>query len=415
MPISYILFKVMKLLKEHNKKTSISKGMLSRVIGEFLIESFLPDEVKQSLLADFDFDYDIEIILDNYAGYISNEDGMITLSPYAKIEVIDSLINESSMECDEELISIIDDFYDFNIPVLEMIGIKMEEDLYKRAIELEGNIETGYENLAFSEMCGNKEQDSTLNSLKKNIIKRRILFNQLKNSMSLEEYNDLYRYSIKKADLSGIDTLELKIENDEMDLIMETDPFHRALFFIDSGKELIFSESFYASNRFKGDEEKAKETFYMEVIDVINGRTNKNEYDDIDEDLIHAKYRLMYLLDMLYQDEVNYNGYIFLGDRRNNSNFIEDYSFMEEEIFYLIDEVFEYNDKQLANNIDFDYNNTIKAILIETYYRLTKDERVVEAIKNHPNYSKQYYHFTAGLFDNIINNGKKKIKKKEDE
>ena len=39
MPISYILFKVMKLLKEHNKKTSISKGMLSRVIGEFLIES----------------------------------------------------------------------------------------------------------------------------------------------------------------------------------------------------------------------------------------------------------------------------------------------------------------------------------------------------------------------------------------
>ncbi len=411
MPVSYILFLVMKILKEHDRKTAISKGVLSRVIGEFLIESYLPEEVKQSLLQDLDFDYDMEVLLDNYSFCLSNEDGMITLSPYVKMETIDGLLEESSFEYDEELINAIDEFYDFNIPVLEMIGIQMETELYKKAIELEENIETSYEDLALSEMYGDKVPDNVFNNLKKNIIKRKFLFNYLKCNFSLEEYNDLYRYSMDRADLLGIDTLELKIESDEMDLIMETDPFHRALFFIDSDKELIFSESFYASNRYSGDEEKEK--FYTKVIDVINSRLNKKEADDTDEDLIHAKYRLMYSLDMLYQDDNNYNGYLFIGDKNSILNGNEDYSFIEKEIFYLIDEVFEYTDEEIVNDISIDYSTSVKSILIETYYNLTKDERVIEAIKQHPNYGK--HHFVTGLFNNIINKNKRKIKRKEDE
>lgn len=411
MPVSYILFTVMKILKEHDKKTVISKEVLSRVIGEFLIESFLPDEVKKSLLEDFDYDYEIEMILDNYIYYLSNEDGMITLSPYTKIESIDNLLEESSVECDEELVSVIDEFYDFNVRVLEMLGIKMEEELYKKALELERDIETGYEDLALSEMYEDETKDSILNNLKKNIIKRKFLFNQLKNSMSLEEYNDFYRYSQRVADLLGINTFKTKIENEEFDYAIETDPFHRALFFVDSERELIFSESFYASNRYRVDEEKGKESFYTEVINTINSRLNKKENDDTDEDLIHSKYRLMYSLDMLYQDDNNYNGYLFIGDRK--TEYKEDYSFIEKEVFYLIDEMLEYTDEEVANDISIDYNNVVKSILIETYYNLTKDERVIDAIKHHPNYGK--YHFVTGLFDNIINKNKKKIKRKEDE
>ena len=414
MPVAYILFMMMKILKVHNKKTTISRGILSRVIGEFLIESFLPSEIKESLREDYDFDYEIERILDNYAGYLSDDDGMITLSPYTKLGTIDSLLDETSVDYDDELISVINEFYDFNIPVLEMIGIKMETELYTKAMELEQSIVAGYEEFAISEICDTKISDKDLNELKKDIIKRKLLFNQMKMSLSLQEYNDLYRYSLHRADLLGIDSLSLKIENEDMELTMETDPFHRALFFIDSNKDLVFCESFYAgNNEHRSDDEKEAEIFYIKVLEVIGKKINQKYYEIIDEDLVKTKYRLMYVMDMLYQDNANYNGYLFNGDRKVNVNGNESYSFIEKEIFYLIDELLQYTDKEIANDVMVDLSNIIKSILIEAYYELTKDERVVDAIKNHPNYGK--HHFVTDLFVNIIDEKKKKIKRKEDE
>lgn len=414
MPVAYILFTVMKILKAHDKKTAISKEILSRVIGEFLIESFLPDEVKDSLRNDYDFDYEIAMILDDYAGYLSEEYGIISLAPYTKIDTLDSLLEHSSAGNDDELISIIDDFYDFNIPVLEMIGIKMEAELYTKTMELEQSVVAGYEEFAISEICNTKISDKELNKLKKNIVKRRFLFNQLRMSLSLQEYNDLYRYSLHKADLLGIDSLLLKIEDEDMELTMETDPFHRALFFFDSNKELVFCESFYAgNNEHRSDEEKETEIFYTKVLEVIGKRINQKYYEETDEDLIKAKYRLMYVIDMLYQDNIDYNGYIFNGDRKINIRGDETYAFIEKEIFYLIDELLEYTDSEIANDIMVDLANNIKSILIETYYELTKDERIVSAIESHPNYGK--HHFITDLFNNIIDDNKKKIKRKEDE
>ena len=158
-------------------------------------------------------------------------------------------------------------------------------------------------------------------------------------------------------------------------------------------------------------EGKTKELFYIKVIDIINNRIKKEEYDATDNDLIYAKYRLMYALDMLYQDEENYNGYLFLNDRKNYINYNEDYCFIEKYIFYLINEVFMYTDNEMANDVSIDCANTIKSILIEAYYKLTKDERVIEAIKHHPNYGK--YHFITGLFDDMMKNCNNKTKKRE--
>lgn len=70
-----------------------------------------------------------------------------------------------------------------------------------------------------------------------------------------------------------------------------------------------------------------------------------------------------------------------------------------------------YTDNEMANNFGTDYDNTIKSILIETYYELTEDERVIAAIKNHSNYGK--YHFITGLFDDMMKNCNNKTKKRE--
>ncbi len=150
----------------------------------------------------------------------------------------------------------------------------------------------------------------------------------------------------------------------------------------------------------------------MAIIDIINSRTNSNEKMTADDDLVLAKYRLMYAMDMLFHEVGRFDYYLFM-NKRNNLEISGDYSFIEKDIFYFIDEIFEYNDKEIANSMGADYDNTIKSILIEAYYILTKDERVIEAIKQHPNYGK--HHFVTGLFNNIINKNKRKIKRKEDE
>lgn len=413
MPVSYILFTVMKILKEHNRKTTVSRDVLSRVIGEFFIESLLPEDVKQSLLQDYDFNYEIEMILDNYAGYLTDEDGMITLSPYTKIETINDLLEESSTLCDEELLSIIKEFYDFNVPVLEMLGIKMEKKLYENIMDLERDIEINYDELARCEINGEKVSDKAIYELKKSIIKRNFIFSQIKHGLDLDEYNDLYMYSKYRYNLENIDALPMKIENEDFDYIMESDPFHRALFIMDSNRDLVFTNKFYKSNKTDREEENNKERFFVGVIDTISEHTSKYDSDKTDEDLVLAKYRLMYAIDSICHPEGDYDGYLFMGNRRDFLSYSEDYSFIEKEIFYLIDEIFEYSDNEIANDIIVDYNNAIKAMLIITYYNLTKDERVIEAIKNHPNYGN--HHFTSQLFDSIVKNNKKKIREKEDE
>ena len=410
MPLSYILLIVMKILKEHKMKTTISKKQLGSVITEFLVESFLPDEVKNALLEDFDFEYELQLIMDNYGYYFYCEDNMIDLSPYTKISTIDNLLEEVSGEYDMDLIDIIDDFFEFNIPILEIIGIKIDTNLYQKCLEIEENIEKGYESLAKADIEMNKIPDNVLSKLKKNIIKRKIVFNQMKHSLSLEEYNDLRLYSAHVSDCLNIDIANFKIENEEINFTLEEDPFHRALFFNDSEKELVFAESFYADNKYKSDEFKNKEIFYTMVLDVIDSRVNREEYDDVDNELIFSKYRLMYVLDMLYQDEKKYNGYLFLNDRLPNKSLDNDYSFIEDEIFYLIEEIFEYNEMEM---VDYYYDNSIKAILIETYYDLTNDERVVTTIKKHFNNGKNY--FANQLFGSILNKSKKKIKRKEED
>lgn len=412
MPVSYILFTVMKILKEHNRKTTVSRDVISRVIGEFFIKSLLPEEAKKSLLQDYDFNYEIEMILDNYAGYLTNEDGMITLSPYTKIETINDLLDDSSTLCDEELLNIIKEFYDFNIPILEMIGIKMEKNLYKNIMDSERDIEINYDELARYEINNEKVSKKILYELKKGIIKRNFIFSQIKHGLDLDEYNDLYMYSKYRYNLENIDALPMRIKNEDFDYIMKNDPFHRALFIMDSNRNLVFTNKFYHSKEAEREEEKNKERFFTRVIDTISEHTSKYDSDKTDEDLVLAKYRLMYAIDSICHVEGDYDGYLFIGNKRDFSSYPEDYSFIEKEIFYLIDEIFEYSDNEIANDIIIDYNNAIKAMLIITYYNLTKDERVIDAIKSHHNYGNN--HFTSQLFDSIVKNNKKKIKEKED-
>lgn len=413
MPLSYIVLLLMKILKEHKKQTILLKKQISKVISEFFAEAPIPEEVKASLLEDFDFDYDLEILIDNFGGYFTLEGDHILFSPSITIDTLDELIEDEKINYDEELIDIIDDFFEFNVEIFDIIGIQIEKELYDNILNLERDIEESYDELARIEMSGDIISKKTLYNLKKNVLKRNIVFSQIKHSLTLEEYNDLYMYATYKYNLTNIDTLTPKIDNEEFDYVMEEDPFHRALFFIDTNKEIVLANKFYVGNDYQLEEELTKEKFYMNVLDTIDSRINKKEHDDLDDDLILAKYRLIYTLDSIYEREGKYNNYLFMGNKEDIVLEDEDYSFIKREIYFLIDEILEYTDKEMVNDYLVNFQNIIKSILIETYYNMTKDDIVIDMIVNHPNYKKD--HFISELFDNMIYKSKKKIKRKEEE
>ena len=412
MPVSYIFLVVMKLLKERNILPVLTNERFKKVMSEFIAEVPLSEEVMESFLQDYDYEYSILELLDTYAGYVTDEDGMLTMSPYVKIETLSNLIEEEASNYDDDLICVVDDFFEFNVQVFDIIGINIEKDMYTKAISLERDIELGYDEMARAKMCNDKVPNKSMQFLKKNIIKRNILLSQLRNSLSLEEYNDLQMYSSYMADLLGVDSLTLKIENEGLEWEAETDPFYRSLFFLDTNKERVFAESFYASNKYMDEEGENRELFYTTVLDVIDDKTSDVAAGELDDDLVLAKYRLMYAMDMIFHEAGRYDYYLFMNKRKKLSA-EGDCSFIERDIFYFIDEIFEYTDEEMINDIGIDYENTIKVILIEAYYELTKDKRVIEAIKNHPNYGRN--HFVTGLFDNLIKKSKKKLRKKEDE
>ena len=73
-----------------------------------------------------------------------------------------------------------------------------------------------------------------------------------------------------------------------------------------------------------------------------------------------------------------------------------------------------YSDFEMANpNSPSYFENAIKSILIEAYYNLTGDEEVIKMIKKYSDYGKG--HFVSYLLENIVNESKGKIKRKEDE
>ncbi len=424
MPISYITLILMKLLKEREKKTIISLEQLSKVISEFLAE--LPEEQEEVLLEGKDlsedrdyetFSYELNAMINKYSNDIFQFENFIILNPNIEMDKLDDLINSEVIQYFEYIIEQVNEFVkNRKTAIFKIIGINVNEELYDNIMSLEENIEDDYEELAKQELSKeNISSEKILSNLKINIFKRNLLTYYLKENCSIREYKDLCHLFMNKADSLSCDALKLlklKIKSRKINNDLQSNPFLRALFIVDTNRELAFAK-YLSSNIEKKDktEEISKQRYYKRVIDIIDRKVNKKEYDSIYDSLTVAKYGLMYVMDLLYRKE-SISDYLFMGGNIKEDTLDEDYSFAEDIVFYFINEVLEYTDMEVSKNDNKDFENTIKSILIEAYYELTKDERVIETIKNNLNYGK--YHFITGLFDNIINKNKTKIKRKEE-
>ena len=403
MPVSYIILKMMEVLKYHNKETKVSLLQIERIIDNILESSIFTDNEKKEMLENFSLDDEIKQILANSIYFYNDEDDSIVMYPNINDDDFDYLI-DSEKDYNKELTGKIDHFFDYNVPVLELLGIDIDKKLLNNIIELQGKIENEYDRLSRIEMDNRKLEDSDIHNLKLMSVKRNMAFSCMNGNLTSQEYEDMYSYNGYLTSFNNYNELPLKIKNDELHEFIINDPFHRSLFFLDDNKEFNLRDKF-TPNVFMNNEERSKDKFYSKVINTINSRVIVPGNEEIINDLVSAKYRLMCSIDTIY------GNFIFRNYRSDEKDFVPDYSFIKNEIYYFIDELLLYSDKDMLD-ITNTYNNTIKSILIEAYYVLTNDEEVIQRIKNHPNYGKQ--HFITYLLEKIINKPKKKIKEKED-
>ena len=144
--------------------------------------------------------------------------------------------------------------------------------------------------------------------------------------------------------------------------------------------------------------------------DILN-KINKTKNIELKDELIIAKYRLMYVLDSIY-DLMNFK------KRESSIKINGDYSFIETIIYFFTVEVLSYDDKEYKldgtnkKDIITYYFNIIKKLYVETYYKLTNDRAIIDLINNSNFYNVNT--ISSKLFSNIVpsEKNKSKIKKK---
>ena len=151
----------------------------------------------------------------------------------------------------------------------------------------------------------------------------------------------------------------------------------------------------------------SKIKFYLTYLELLEKEIKKD--NNMCSELIIIKYRLMQVIDTMFDTALFINKDILKG-----IDFKEDYNFIEYEIYYFIKELLMYDDEKYRNK-EFDTENIIiyidgivKKLLIKTYYKLTRDKRIIETIKNNKLYGVNS--ISSSLLKDIVEKPKTKIK-----
>ena len=240
-------------------------------------------------------------------------------------------------------------------------------------------------------------------------MKKVVLFVNMNSFLSEINKYDLYNYACNLATDDN--------EYTELDLILNDDCFGEADIIEDSIQRGIFTAEDSCKFNLRDvignavifedqDYKKSKIKFFLTFLQLLESEIeNANEVIKIE--LITVKYRLMNILDSIFGTT------LFMGNYNFDDCFKEEYDFASFEALYFIDEILEYDDDKY-NNMEFNvsnlmvyFNNLIRKIFIDTYYKLTDDKDVVSSIKNNPKYGNN---ISSGFLKSIIEEPKTRTK-----
>ena len=239
----------------------------------------------------------------------------------------------------------------------------------------------------------------------------------INNNFSSVDYDNLYLYAKDRAKLMHGEELEVKLSRNppfDRTLLIKT-PMDKALFINDSSAKGAIKGRLKMNNKKNKKkinmQDMTKLNFYLMYLELLDKEINKTKNIELKDELIIAKYRLMYVLDSIY-DLMNFK------KRESSIKINGDYSFIETIIYFFTVEVLSYDDKEYKldgtnkKDIITYYFNIIKKLYVETYYKLTNDRVIIDLINNSNFYNVNT--ISSKLFSNIVpsEKNKSKIKKK---
>lgn len=403
----------MKKLYVRNMDLVINKKTLMKYLSELFKQSVFTIEEKFSIIENFDFEYELDDFINKYYQYFDVEGEKIKFD-IDYISELDNLIKEQINEYDIAFIHDINFTMNSNVLFLDILGVDVKRNLYYYLLDIEKDIEDCYNDIGELDAyvgLGEVDISGLINKIKKLYIKKTIMNINSKNLLSEIQYKDLVLLSISVADdFEYLEELELLIESDEFnefDIIQ--DIFLRCLF--TGGDYHLFNlRDSIIMNRYNMTEDSkySRINFYLTFLELLEGEIKKTD-EFLNIELVRIKYRIINMLDSVYGMS------LFINNRNiKMDNIKEDYTFIYDTVFYFADELLMYEDNQYKNiDLDLDnmfiYANSImKKLLIETYYKLTKDKDIIERIENNPLYGVN--HISSCFLKEIVDNPKVKIK-----
>lgn len=412
LPFKYIIIYIIKILNDRKMPLRIEKSQLITFFDKFIEEAYPDINEKKEIEDSFDFEYELDSFLSYYDEYFDFNNKSIIFDAESIVD-LDDLLEEASNEYDKASILIVYVTIDENADFLDILGVNLNKDTYNYLLDMDKKLEEYYMSLADLEnyVGLNEVNVNDLNNkIKKLMFKRMLLIMNTKNILSNREYNDFISYA-NSINLNNtiLDDFKLLLEDERYnENVILSDLFKKSIFISD---ELCYT-SLYEKLKLNLDTTEknikySKLKFYLTFLELLEEEMNKD--DEISIELVNIKYRLMYVIDTLYDSNIFTNRNILDG-----IEFRENYIFEKYEVYYFINELLMYDDDKYKNkvfnteNIMIYVDSIIKMLLIKTYYKLTGDKIVIDTIMKNKLYGVN--EMSSSFLKDIVDKPKTKIK-----
>lgn len=413
LPFKYIVLCIIRMLNERKMPLVIKKVNLVNYFNEIMKKSYFSIEEKKEIGENFDFEYEVDSLLDEYNTYFE-DDGSKIIFDDEYIDELGNLIVDEMNKYDEMLITDIDCVIEGDTAFLDILGVQIKRDLYNYLLNIEKEIEDNY-----NEMCrlenyvGFAEVDLNplINKMKSVNMKKTIMLLNTKNLLSRIEQYDLMQYASNNSDNVNenevVDILYDDLEFSQIDII--EDVFLRSIFTNCDSYVTNLEESLIIN--YYGMSKNTRYSMIEFYTTFIGSLEKEKEISNafLQEELINVKYRVMNVLDSVFGTVLFMKNEYVIDER-----FRENYDFAQKGAYFFAKELLMYDDEKYRNrecdtdNMLIYLNNILKKIFIETYYKLTNDKKIIEMIKENEFY--EVNRISSGFLRDIVNNPKIKIK-----
>lgn len=416
-PVAYVIFEIMIILKENNKDTSISTKTLIIFLKELIGLLDFDKEELEDLIFDFDFSNELSFFLSEYEDYFQMEENIITLDDDVSIDKLKYLIEEVTYNYDVQFIIQIYNIISNNYCFLEILGININTQVYDFMLKLEEELEKEYLDFCYYDLFYEEERYQKIKKIKLLKIIIDTMYINVNNSFDVVDNKNLLKYA-KNSSRSMKDEERLLQIFDNPPFNQEyllNNALDRAIFINEPVSKYVLSSkmetSFKKKNKSFNMDDMARLNFYLMYLKLLNNEINRVLNDDVKDELMITKYRLMYAIDSIY-DLMNFNKEEEIININHGYGFIvPNVYFYAFEILCCSDSNYKINGTNDKNVITY-YFNIIKKLYIEAYYKLTGNENIINNIKNNSFYGVNK--ISTELFNSfIIDDNIKKNKRRK--